>query len=30
MEFYEDPFNFDINEAKARKEREECGDDLEK
>ena len=29
MEFYEDPFNFDIDEAKARKEREEGGDDIE-
>ena len=27
MEFYNDPFGFDVNEAKARKER---GDDIEK
>jgi hypothetical protein len=30
MEFYEDPFHFDVNEAKVRKAREEAGDDLEK
>ena len=30
MEFYEDPLDFDINEAKARKAREEAGNDLEK
>ena len=30
MEFYEDPFNFDVDEAKERKAREEAGDDLEK
>jgi len=32
MEFYEDPFDFDIDEAKARKEKEEAGsaDDIEK
>ena len=29
MEFYEDPFGFDVNEAKARKEKQE-GDDIEK
>lgn len=29
MEFYEDPINFDAEEAKARKAKEEAGDDLE-
>ena len=30
MEFFDDPFEFDVNKAKARKAREEAGDDLEK